>query len=189
MYKIRTTILFVMLFSWTNTQSPASIVYDPTNGATLSNVFTVIKDLKETSDSWRANAEFLDKVVNQGKEVKRLVALLESIICATDETAILIRVDHTFELCEKKLELDITLGKIEGVSERLKLIVTGSVLLSQFETIQSLKDLNDELEDAIRQTNTLNEYMRYRLDRRLEAEYNMKHYGEEDSPLIKQGEI
>lgn len=156
----------------------AAIVYDPTNGLTMSNVLSTIKDLKETSDSWRANAEFLENIMNEGKEVKRLVAMLENLVCATDELDIYLRVDKSFELCQNKLELDITLGKIEGVNERIKLIATGAIALSQYETIESLKDLNDQLEDAIRQTNQLNSYMRRRVINMMREDYEAEHFYE-----------
>lgn len=163
-------IVFVGLGFMSNEQG-ASIVYDPTNGATMSSVLTTMKELKETSDSWKANAEFLEKVVNQGKEVKRLVALLDNLVCSTDELTLYIQIDKSFELCENRLELDMTLGKIDGISDKIKLIATGAIVLSQYETITSLKSLNDELESAVRQTASMNQYLRKRFMDRMRSEH------------------
>lgn len=148
----------------------AAIVYDPTNGAQLAGVLETIKGLKESTDEWKASSEFLQKIANEGSEVKRLIALLEDMVCATDKLELFAAVDESLALCENKLEFDLTLMKIEGVSEKLNWITTGTILLTQFETIKSLKDLNDQLEDAIRQVNMLNRYMRGNLIRK--AKFN-----------------
>lgn len=156
-------------------QAGASIVYDPTNGSTMASMLTTLGELKETTESWKANAEFLSKVVDQGKEVKRLVALLESLVCSTDELEIYLEVDNSFQLCENKLELDMCLGKIEGVSDKLRMIASGAIVLSQYETIHSLKELNDELEDAVRQTSDMNSFLRGRFMNRMKEEHESEH--------------
>lgn len=169
--KIYLTLFIVLMASNSKEQAPASIVYDPTNGAHLASVLETIKGLKQSTEEWKANAEFLNKIATEGAEVKRLVAMLEGMICATDELELYAGLSGNLALCENKLEFDITLMKIEGVSEKLNWITTGSILLTQYETIQSLKDLNDQLEDAIRQVNNLNRFMRGNLLRTLIGEW------------------
>lgn len=178
-------MFMVLMASNSQEQAPASIVYDPTNGAQLASVLTTIKDLKESSEEWKASAEFLNKVATQGTEVKRLLAMLEGMICATDELELYAGWDQSLSICENKLEFDITLMKIEGVSEKLNWITTGTVLLSQYETIQSLKDLNNQLEDAIRKVNKMNSYMRGNLMRHLNKLVEQNNYPEEFSPLTQ----
>lgn len=137
-------------------QAPASIVYDPSNGITLGSILTTIKDVKEVQEEWKANSEFLKKIANEATEVKRLIALSESLVCAMDEFEIYIGVVGDLTLCNRKLKMDITLSKIDGVSGKLKSLVGGAYVLSQIETINSLKDLNDEMEDAINELNGIN---------------------------------
>lgn len=164
-------IVFVVIAFTGHEQAGASIVYDPTNGTTMASMLTTLEELKETTESWKSNAEFLKKVVDQGKEVKRLVSLLDGLVCSTDELEIYLEIDQSFQLCENKLELDMCLGKIDGVSEKLKLIATGAIVLSQYETIHSLKELNDELEEAIRSTSSMNHFLRERFMKRMKEEY------------------
>src|SRR6218665_271693 len=141
---------------YVSAQSPASIVYDPTNGLSLSNMLATLKDLKQVQDDWKASQPFLNKIVNEGKEVKRLIALSESLVCAMDEFEIYICVVGDLTLCNRKLKIDITLSKIDGISGKLKSIVGGAYVLSQIDAINSLKDLNDEMESAINELNELN---------------------------------
>lgn len=174
MNKMRVLVLvyfFTMLSFTSMEQAGASIVYDPSNGATLASMLSTVEDLKETTESWKANADFLKKIVNEGKEVKRLVSLLESLVCSTDQLEIYIAADKTMTLCDNKIQLDLALGKIDGISGKIKMIASGAIVLSQYETIQSLKDLNDELEEAIMQTSSLNSMMRARLWKKMVKDY------------------
>lgn len=154
------TGMMLLMAAQSQPQAPASIVYDPTNAAQIGSVLETIKELKSLQEEWKSNQEFLNKVVQEGKEVKRLISLLESLVCATDEFDIYIGVVGDLTLCNRKLEIDITLGKLEGISEKIKSLVTGAYVLSQFETIASLKDLNDELEEGIHQINRINTDLR-----------------------------
>lgn len=156
MKRIVIVMFCLLIVNRSSSQAGASIVYDPTNGVSLSNMLATLDELKEKQEEWKSSQEFLDKVVSEGKEVKRLVSLLESLVCATDEFEIYIGVVGNLTLCNRKLNIDITLSKIEGISSKVKNIATGAYVLSQFETIESLKQLNDELEEGIRQMNDLN---------------------------------
>jgi|GEM_PF-3182116 len=175
--------VFIVLMSFKSIEQ--SIVYDPTNGAQIASMLGTIKELKESADSWKANADFINNVMNSGSEVKRLITMLEGMICATDELQLYMGMAGGLELCENKLELDITFMKIEGVSEKLNWIATGGILMTQYETVQSLKDLNDQLEEAIRKVNSLNKYMRGNVLQQLLREYDRKHPEENYSMLTQ----
>jgi hypothetical protein len=166
-------IAFICLVSFSSQeQGGASIVYDPTNGAQLASVLTTMKDLKKLNEEWKSSAEFLNKIVKQGKEVKRLISLLEGIVCATDEMSLYVGLTSELSICENKIKMDMSLAKIEGVSENLKWIVSGTIVLSQYESITSLKSLNDELEEAIESTISLNAFLRRAFEKSIENEYD-----------------
>lgn len=156
--KIYITIL-ICCISFSSSEQ-ASIVYDPTNGAQLANVLTTMQQLKKVNEQWKASAAFLNKVMKEGKEVKRLIALLDGMLCATDEMSMYLGMSSSQLICEKKIQMDIALGKIDGVSSRIKMIATGAIVLSQYETITSLKELNDQLQEAVQATTSLNAYLR-----------------------------
>lgn len=162
MTKLSFFVMFMLLLRVNNigSQVGASIVYDPTNGAQIANVVTTLDKLKKAQEEWKSNTEFLNKIKTQGMEVKRLISLLESLVCATDEFDLYIGVVGNMTLCNRKLKIDITMGKLDGISGTLKTILSGAVVLSQFETIESLKSLNDQLEDGINGINELNTDLR-----------------------------
>jgi hypothetical protein len=180
--KVYLLMCFMVVFKSSNSQG-ASIVYDPTNGAQIASMLSSIKELKEGADEWKANSEFIDKLVSQGPEVKRLLMMLEGIFCATEELELLLQLSGGLEGCGEKLELDITLMNVEGISGKLKWIATGGILMTQYETMQSLKDLNDQLEKSVRYVNNMNRFLRDRVMNKLLKEYDAEHGGENMSFL------
>jgi len=164
---------FVLMGFWSNEQG-ASLVYDPTNGAQIASLLKTMNDLKDSSEEWKANASFLKKIMDDGQEVKRLFSMLEAMVCATDELQVYIGIEGNAMLCERKLEIDMTLLKIEGISEKVNMIAVGGMVLSQYETVKSLTDLNDSLEEAITKVNNLNQTMRSGFDRWLKQYINKR---------------
>lgn len=174
---------FVFLYKGSNSQ--AAIVYDPTNGAQIASMLSTIKSLKEGADEWKASTDFIDKIMTQGPEVKRLIAMLEGIFCATEEMELLLQLNGGIEACGEKLEVDITLMNIEGVSSKLKWIATGGVMLTQYETVQTLKDLNDQLERSVRYVNRMNNFLRGNVLNNLLREYDRLYGGRNMSSLTQ----
>lgn len=180
-------MIFLCCISFSSNEQ-ASIVYDPTNGAQIANVLSTMKELKDINEQWKASAEFLQKVMHEGKEVKRLISLLEGIVCSTNELSLYLGVRTNQLACGKKIEMDIALAKIDGVSGKIKMIATGAIVLSQYETISSLKDLNDELEEAARTTSSLNAFLRSEFLRDMEDEYDSKN-GYKNVSILKKMNI
>ena len=178
--KVLLVSLFVTIIHASRSQA-TSIVYDPTNAAQIGSVLSSIDEIKQLQETWKANTEFLNKVVEQGAEVKRLVSLLESLVCATDDFKIYINVVGDLTLCERKLNIDLTMGKLDAVNGNMKSILTGAYALTQFETIESLKDLNDQLEEAIAEINSLNTDLRLDVQSTLNAIGSRRNGAEEVS--------
>ncbi len=183
--KIFLVIFLVCVSFRSNEQVGASIVYDPTNGAQIASVLQTMKQLKDVNEQWKASSEFLNKIMKEGKEVKRLISLLEGIVCSTNELSLYLGVRSSQLACSKKIQMDIALAKIDGVSGKIQMIATGAIVLSQYETISSLKDLNDELEEAAQSTASLNAFLRSDFLNSQSDEYDANHGYEHVSLLTK----
>lgn len=173
---MKKTVLFLMvsLFALPSKEQ-AQITYDPTNAVKLTSVLGTLQDLKGLGEEWKSTGEFLKKLKDNSEEVKRFIRLMESIVCMTDETDLLLRASNGTMLCERRLEFDLTIGKIEGINTRFKTLLNGVVNMTQAETVNSLKSLNDELEKAIMGSVGLNEYLRRQFLDQMEREHNAKH--------------
>jgi len=164
-------MFYAVMLSFCSMEQAGAVVWDPTNGANISQMLTVISKLNKTTESALANAQFLQNAIKAGPEVKRLLGLLDAMVCATDEMSIFIGVAGEMQLCENKINLNITLAKIDNVSSRLELIASGAMVLSQYEAINSLKTLNDELESAVSAVNSINAFTREIAKRRIRYDY------------------
>lgn len=168
--KIAVLLIFVLLGFRSTEQT--EMVYDPTNAVKLGSVIKSLGDLKKLGEEWKSTPEFLNKIKNNAEEVKRFVRLMENIICLSDEMDLLLRASNGTTLCNRRLEFDLTLGKIEGINSRFSMLLNGAINMTQGETIRSLKDLNDELELAIRGSMKLNERMKRIFIQEMTAEYD-----------------
>lgn len=148
---------FFMLMSYGSHEimGVGDITYDPTNHAELIGLGKIVADLKEDAEEWKTNVEFLTKVKTNYTEVQRLYKTLDGLICSTEKLALYGDLSVQLGTCEKKLEIQIAFDKIEASSKGVKLVMTGAALLSQYETIESLKDLNDQLEGAVSSVNKI----------------------------------
>ncbi|MFT6441356.1 MAG: hypothetical protein ACJASM_000893 [Salibacteraceae bacterium] len=173
-------LIFAFMFmAWGSKEQGSPIVYDPTNGVQLIKILDTMKKVRELNEEWKATSDFIKKVVDEGKQVKRLYSLLGSMVCATDDLTLALSIEGAVKFCEEELELEITLGNLDVISSEMKMLLQGGLVLTQFETIQSLKDLNDQLEETIRETNSLNAFFRAKFMNDVESEYDAK-YGVED---------
>jgi|SRR5690554_434285 len=159
MKKIYVMVFCLLLGKGSIEQGGASIVYDPTNGVQIASMLSTLGELKEVNEQWRATAEFLQKIKSGTEQTKRFIKLMDGMLCLTDQTDIYLKLAKGAMVCGKKLELDLSFGKIADVSSRYKLLIQGSMVLTQYETIKTLEDLNNELESAMRSTADMNKWL------------------------------
>jgi len=133
------------------------------------NVYTTIRDSKKQADSLIANYEFLQNIKETGIEVKRLYFLLESIVCATDEFDMYIGYTGDIEACNKRLRIDVTISRLDGIPRQLKQLLSGVLKMSKSESKEKLKELNDGLEKSTEELLVINEGLKKDLENDLSA--------------------
>lgn len=152
---------FCLMMSFPSYEIFGDVVFDPTNAVTFSNMLKTLKETKKQTESLKKSAVFINKVIKGSKEVKKLFAILDAMFCQMDEMEMYAELNGGMNFpCGKKLEIDMTLMKIDGISEKLAWIQGANVVATQYETIKSLSDLNETLEDAVREVNVINSGIR-----------------------------
>lgn len=159
----RYSMILVTCFSlWfvSSSQAP-SVVYDPANASNIISLGKTMKSLKDLKEKVMTSSAFINNVLSKSNELKRLLSLLDNMVCATSHFNIYMGIVGDITACNKKLNIDITLSKLDGISGKAKSIMSGVYTMSQYESIKSLKDLNDELENSIRELSSINSNLRY----------------------------
>lgn len=157
----------------------ASVVYDPTNATNLLNLKQTMDDLKKMREDLLSNTQFINNVLSNSNELKRLMRTLDNMACTTNKFNIYMGMVGDLKFCNQKLNVDMTLTKLDGVSGKVKSILAGAYAMSQYESIKSLKDLNNELEAGIREMNSINSSLRLDINRILRKNYVKKNGGKD----------
>lgn len=176
-YSLIMTVCFSFWFV-NSSQSPASVVYDPTNASNIMNLGKTMDKLKEMKENIMNNTQFINNVLSNSNELKRLMSILDNMVCATDHFDIYMGLIGDITVCNKKLKIDMTLSRLDGISGKTKSIMSGVYSMTQYESVQSLKDLNDELEQSIKELNKINTQLRIDVLKKLKAK-NLKENGHE----------
>lgn len=170
----RYSLIMITCFTLWFTTSSQDIVYDPTNASNILSLGETMGELKKLKEDIMNSAEFLNKVLANTHEVKRLLSILNTMVCSTDEFNLFLGFIGDINACNERLNIDITLTKLDGISGKVTSLLSGAIAMTQYESIKSLKDLNDELENGIRQLAAINTSLKYDVFKKLKEDHTKK---------------
>lgn len=159
-------------------------VTDAGSTAQLVTVGNTLKQMNETRKELIGDDSFLGNLAKNSVQAKRLFHLLESMVCATDQFEFYMGIVGNHTVCSRRLNIDITFSKIEGISGKLRGIAQLGNAMSKMDGVNTLEMFNDKLEEGIKEVMAINTNLRYDVVKAMDIE-RIKTEGHKDYLFTK----